>query len=292
MKIILSLLCGLFFYQIAFMTHAEERKKDYALYSAIYFWYAQLDLGVDPEKHTPTLPSLSAGSYDLSHYINANTTAGAHHILDIAIVSENNTQIQVEVTVEYYYQAPQKESETALPGRYLVQRLTLTQAPFQVVASQNIINELDDFNSRFIPSADRNLIRSLVYQWTDLLDHPYLASARRHMDEIIDMNSLFQGAEMGITDPYQYVLLLEALGHSQSRREIKNMRIIPLENKEDSYQVIFEYQWTVMNSLGERELAQIGVKLSVDIVGKRAVINAYQEQYLPPVTDLGAETRC
>lgn len=312
MKMIVSVICFVILYQVSLSTFAQEQQKDYALYSAIYSWYGQLDLGVAPNNIASTSLSFDKGEYDLSYRSNTPiekcnpegitpkevATMGAHHVLDIVKVSEDNVSINVEVTLEYYYQVSsilsvaQKEPITAVPARYLVQALTLEKASLNVINSRNIINELDDYPSRFIPSAERNLIRALLYQWTDLLDHPDLPRSQDHIDLLVEANSDFQAAELDTTDPYQYLLLLEALGHSQSRREIKNVRIIQLDSQDGQYQVTFEYQWAVINSFGEPALAQIGVKIRINIVDNKAIIHTYEEQYLPPVTDLGAEIRC
>lgn len=294
MKIILSLVCLVILSHVPFIAFAQTPKKDYVLYGAIYAWYGQLDmLGVSERDVL-----IEKGINDFSYLKTEQGLPGAHHILNINLLDDNAHQMQAEVTLDYYYpvssqdSAHQGQTRGALPARYLVQRLTLEKDPLRVIDSHNIINELDDYPSRFIPSAERNLIRALLYQWTDLLDHPEGANVHAAIDEWIDINANFQGAELNVIEPHQYFFLLEALGHSFSRREIKNVRIIPLANEASTYQVLFEYQWTVLNSFGEQELAQIGVSLKVNIVDTRAVIQEYEEVYLPPVTDLGAEIRC
>ncbi|WP_298770154.1 hypothetical protein [uncultured Shewanella sp.] len=294
MKIILSLVWLVILSHVSFTVFAQTPKKDYVLYSAVYAWYGQLDIAGIPEQDV----LIGKGVNDFSYLQTEQGLSGAHHILNINLLDDNEHQMQVEVTLDYYYQvssqdtAYQGQSSAALPARYLVQRLILEKDPLGVIDSHNVINELDAYPSRFIPSAERNLIRGLLYQWTDLLDHPEEVNVHAAIDEWVDINANFQGAELNVIEPHHYFFLLEALGHRFSRREIKNVRIIPLENEASTYQVHFEYQWMVLNSFGEKELAQIGVRLKVKIVDKRAVIKEYEEVYLPPVTDLGAEIRC
>ncbi|QQX79489.1 hypothetical protein JK628_18470 [Shewanella sp. KX20019] len=285
MKIAIYLLLTLLFVNVSTFANADEQRKNYALNGAIYQWYGQLDRGILPtdlvSKSSIDQPSL----FDSSYYQNGQIVAGAHHLLQITPITKDSQHTQVEVTFEFYHY---DEEQTRVTGRYVIQSLTLENDNLSLVSSQNITNELDDFESKYIPSSDNNLIRSLVYRWTNSLDKPGSVNIK----QLITASAPFKAAETSVASAKQYPLYLASLNFSDSRRVIKNLQISKQVIAQGRYSVSYEYQWTAINAEGELELAQVGVNLSVDVANGIAVISDFWEEYLPPVTDLGAEIRC
>ncbi|MCE9685592.1 hypothetical protein LZP73_05100 [Shewanella sp. AS16] len=266
------------------LSQAAEQEIDYSLYGAVYAWYAQLDLGVLP-RHLATADS----ELDFAEYPQAQPQRGAHHILKLTQLTADDAQRRVEVTVDYQDRPTDGD---LVQGRYLVQELTLTSDGFKVSRSQTRVNEPDDFTSRYRAAADNNLIRALLYRWTQALDSQ--AQAQPPQTGLMPMlaeHAQFESPEPQVQAPQQYLPYLRVLKHSKSRRAIKNLNIEP-GSAAAEYRVNFEYQWTAINQEGDTELAQLGVEMRIEIRDGVAVIAAYREAYLPPVTDPGAETRC
>lgn len=162
-------------------------------------------------------------------------------------------------------------------------------AAMALTALTTEVHEQDDFDSRFRPSAESNLIRALIYRWTAQLDSP----GTLHPQGLppFTKTASFIAPEKGINNPAAYLNHLNSLQLKSSRREIKNL-ILQSGAEPGEYQVSFEYQWRAQNARGEEELSQIQVDMTLVVTDGQAVISAYRERFLPPVTDLGAEIRC
>ncbi|NMH66439.1 hypothetical protein [Shewanella salipaludis] len=257
---------------------AADEPVDYSLHGAIYAWYGQLDLGTTPEQLITKDSQL-----DFAEYPQGKPTVGAHHILSIEPLPSEDGLRRVEVTLEYL---PWDPDNLEGNGHYLIQELSLTQDTLLVRSSQTTLDEVDDFISSYREASDHNLIRALIYRWTQTLDNP----GRNSLQAMLSANASFQSPEAGIDEPAAYLAWLQAREDKQSRRVIKNLAITPLAPQE--YQAQFEYQWTAINPQGETELAQVAVELRLRVHNGIAIITGYRERYLPPVTDLGAEIRC
>lgn len=301
--------------------YAAEFIKDYLINAQVYTWYGELDASqqwhekypnakVDLKEYAQELPQglSQGGPLEQAHW-----QAGAHHILDISPLPESAPGFtQVRVTVEFY---PQADNDEPVQGYYLQQLLSFEQ---QNPSSSPSLNpsfsprlskvetefiEQDDFGSRFISSSDTNLIRGFLYRWTQGLDEP----ETDNLSLWLSPEAKLALAEAQITSIVDYQVYLSGLGLTQSRRAIKNLQIQPvsaakaISAEQDSiegrhsrveYRVEFEYQWSALNGEGEIEMANIGVVIYLHVQHGRVQVKGYQEQYLAPKTDLGAEIRC
>jgi hypothetical protein len=295
--------------------YADELIKDYLINAQVYTYYGELDASQQWREKYPN------AKVDLQEYAQENSKgrspsqpqahwqAGAHHILDISPLPENTPLLtQVRITVEFY---PQANNDEPVQGYYLQQLLSFEHHNHSSSPSLNSsLNlslskvetefiEQDDFGSRFIASSDTNLIRGLLYRWTQGLDEP----DTDNLSLWLSPEAKLALAEKEITSIVGYQAYLAGLGLTQSRRAIKNLQIqavseegvisVEQEGIEGrDYRVEFEYQWSALNGEGETEMANIGVVIHLHIQQGKVRINRYQEQYLPPKTDLGAEIRC
>jgi hypothetical protein len=271
------------FCQTATAEQADENIKDYLIHASVYQWYGELDSNENWRNSHPQ------AVLDFKEYPHKSWQKGAHQILDIAPIIEDeasNTQAtshRVRVTLEFY---PAVEGSDHVTGQYVQQLVTFSLKTQQVLKVETEFNEQDDFESRYIASADTNLIRAFLYSWTQGLDEPSSVSLTHWL--ISDAQVTLAEPQINTIDAYQ--ALLRSQGLSQSRRVIKNLKISPLN--EDQYQVEFEYQWSALNAQGENEIANIGVSISLTVTDGKVQIKAYKEQYLAPKTDLGAEIKC
>lgn len=259
---------------------ADNDAKDYLIYANVYQWYGELDTS----QHWRELQPQAV--VDLQEYPQGKWQAGAHHILNIATIdlaasAQTVAQTQVRVTVEFYLKGKDDE---AVIGRYLNQVLTFEHQ--KIVRVHTELNELDDFESNYIASADTNLIRGFLYRWTQGLDEPG-STALNHW---LAADAKIELAEAGINNINDYQVSLSEQGLVQSRRAMRNLKITPLGNAK--YQLEFEYQWSALNAQGENEMANIGVLIGLTVIEGKLQIQTYKEQYLAPKTDLGAEIKC
>ncbi|MBB1270695.1 hypothetical protein [Shewanella sp. SR44-3] len=285
--------------------YSTELIKDYLVNAQVYQWYGDLDASQMWREKYPS------AKVDLQEYSQGQPQGqsqgqwqpGAHHILDITPLPENTPFItQVRVTLEFY---PQEIHREKVVGYYLQQLLSFDQRSgdfnlsLQRVETESI--EQDDFESRFMPSSDSNLIRGFLYRWAQGLDEP----ETDNLSVWLAQNAKISLAEAQIATIADYQAYLAGLGLTQSRRAMKNLQINPLVATEISdieaaqntvgakaYQVEFEYQWSALNAQGETEMANIGVVIRLTVEQGKVQIQFYQEQYLAPKTDLGAEIRC
>lgn len=261
----------------------DENIKDYLVYANVYQWYGELDTDQSwQEKHPQAV-------IDFSEYLQGHWQAGAHHILEISAVTDSvetegdALSNQVRVVLEFYPENPNAEP---VLGQYLAQLLTFDSSNNRVLKVETQFNEQDDFESSYIPSAETNLIRSFLYRWTQGLDEPGsdLLSRWFAADAKVEL------AETNISTIAAYQTQLSEQGLIQSRRVMKNLRIMPMGAQQ--YQLEFEYQWSALNAQGENEMANIGVSVELTVVDGKVLILVYREQYLAPKTDLGAEIKC
>lgn len=260
-------------------SQAAEQEIDYNLYGALYAWYGQLDLGT-----VPTSLATQEHELDFTQYPGGNPVAGSHHILNIAPQSSQDGLTQVEVTLEYQEFNPDNAEGQ---GHYLIQELSLIPGDWLISASKTVLDETDDFSSNYRPSSDTNLIRALIYRWTQVLDSP----KQQSLTPFLAKEASFVSAERQIKTPEQYLNWLLQQDYLSSRRAIKNWAIKATDSPGE-YSVVLEYQWTAVNRQGETELAQLEVKVLIQVKDGVASILDYREAYLPPVTDVGAEIRC
>jgi hypothetical protein len=293
--------------------YAAELIKDYLINAQVYTWYGELDASQQWREKYPNAkvdlkeyaPELIRGQSQGEPLEQAHWQAGAHHILDISPLPESAPLLtQVRVTVEFY---PQANNDEPVQGYYLQQLLSFEQQnpssspSLSKVETESI--EQDDFSSRFIASSDTNLIRGFLYRWTQGLDEP----ETDNLSLWLSPEAKLALAEAQITSIADYQAYLGGLGLTQSRRAIKNLQIQPMSEEkaisaeQDSiegrhsrmeYRVEFEYQWSAINGEGETEMANIGVVIYLHVQQGRVQVKGYQEQYLAPKTDLGAEIRC
>lgn len=256
---------------------APEIARDYAINAAVYQWYGKLDQGQIPPELTTADASISLPEY------NGQPSGGAHHLLSVELADIDNHQQRVDVTLEFLPHSLNGETQ----GHYLEAELYFDSQSLKLSALRPRVHEIDDFNSNYRSASDTNLIRALIFRWTEQLDNPaHIFAVAGHMG----VNG-FTAAETGPADARAYLDYLSALQYAKSRREIKNLNFNPTEQA-GVYRVEFEYQWRAWNALGEEELAQIAVQMTVVIEDGEAHARDYRETYLPPVTDLGAEIRC
>lgn len=258
---------------------ASDAVTDYRLQSAVYQWYGQLDLGQAPQ-HLMQSPT----RIDFAEYPGAIPVVGAHHILTITPMEVTDETARIEVELEYQ---PWMADATKSTGHYIIQTLTLNGTNGHLIASETLVNEKDDFISTYREASDLNLIRSLIFRWTHALDSPNGEA----LTTMLSHDARFRSPEPGDLGPVSYLDYLGSLQHSVSRRVIKNLNINASDDT-GTYHIDFEYQWSATNLQGVTELAQIGISMLVAIEDGKAVIHQYHSQYLPPVTDLGAEVRC
>ena len=270
-------------YQTATAQQADKSAKDYLVYASVYQWYGELDSNENWRQNHPQV------TLDFAEYPQNSWAQGAHQILDIAPVSEDSASNnppashQVRITLEFY---PAVADSDHVTGQYMQQLITFSLDYQQVLKVETEMNERDDFESRYIASADTNLIRAFLYSWTQGLDEPDSASLTQWLTSDAQVNL----AETQVADISDYQAHMQAQGLTQSRRVIRNLKISPLD--EQQYQVEFEYQWSAINGDGETEIADIGVSLRLSVVDGKVSVHVYTEQYLAPKTDLGAEVRC
>ncbi|QSX31116.1 hypothetical protein JYB88_05600 [Shewanella cyperi] len=274
-----ALISALLFGPLFIQPALAATPSDYLIQSAVYQWYGELDLGIQPKATVNT---------DLAEYPTGKPVAGAHQILAIDQIAEENGRLLLEVELEY-------QARDAGPGegRYLIQTLTLEnsdsapQAGPTLIASETQVNEIDELSGQFRPAAEQNLIRALLFRWTQALDYP----GSQALTSMLLPEASFTSPEPGQLSPVSYQAALQALNNQNSRRAIKNLSIGTAQ-ADGSYPVSLEYQWSAINQWGETELARVGVSMTVLVRDGRALIAHYQSQYLPPVTDPGAEIRC
>jgi hypothetical protein len=261
----------------------DENIKDYLVYANVYQWYGQLDTDQDWHEKQPQ------AVIDFSEYPQGRWQTGAHHILDIAAITDkagtgsDAVSHQVRVTLEFYPANPNAEQ---VVGQYLEQVITFDSSNNRVLKVETQLNEQDDFESRYIPSAETNLIRSFLYRWTQGLDEP----GSERLSHWFAADAKVELAEANIDTIAAYQIQLSEQGLTQSRRAMRNLLITP--SGAGQFQLEFEYQWSAFNAQGENEIANIGVSIRLTVIDGKVQIKAYKEQYLAPKTDLGAEIRC
>ncbi|WP_338589709.1 hypothetical protein VXM60_16085 [Shewanella khirikhana] len=261
---------------------AEENGRDYAINAAVYQWYGKLDQGQIPATLTNTNAEISLPEYAQS------PAGGAHHLLSVTLEDSDENpydsrQQRVAVTLEFLPRSNSGETR----GHYLEAELVFDSQTLKLSSLTPQVHEIDDFDSRYRSASETNLIKALVFRWTEQLDNP--ATITPVAKQIGTQN--FVAAEKGQADAAGYLGFLQSLHYVRSRREIKNLNLQPSEQP-GMYRVGFEYQWRAWNAEGEEELAQIEVQMTVVIEHSEAQVLEYRETYLPPVTDLGAEIRC
>lgn len=279
-----------FLWALSLPLHAGEPLKDYRLEAAVYQWYGALDSG--------TLFESGKGHklpFTLPEY-QGTQGGGAHHILAITPLltdtpiptaepqANSGSPLRASVSLEFLPPSPGDMTR----GHYLEVTMHF-DAALALTALTTEAHEQDDFDSRFRPSADSNLIRALIYRWTAQLDSPGTPYPMGLPPFTQDAS--FIAPEKGIDNAADYLGYLASLQHQSSRREIKNL-ILQSSAEPGEYRVSFEYQWRAQNARGEEELSQIQVDMTLVVTNGQAVISAYRERFLPPVTDLGAEIRC
>lgn len=268
---------------------AAEPLKDYRLEAAVYQWYGALDSGTAPasgeQAVAVTLPEYQGTQGGGAHHILAITPLPAATPLPATTpAARDGSPLQASVSLEFLPPSPGDMTR----GHYLEVTLSF-DAAMALTAHSTEVHEQDDFDSRFRPSADTNLIRALIYRWTAQLDAP----GTRYPNALppFTNGASFITPERGINTAEAYLSYLENLQHQSSRREIKNL-ILQSSVQPGEYQVSFEYQWRAQNARGEEELSQLQVDMTLILQDGQAKISAYRERFLPPVTDLGAEVRC
>ena len=271
---------------VSMSPRSEAAEVDYGLEASVYLWYASLDMGQADKRLAPQRDLV-----DHAEYAGNQPGNGAHHLMSINLISRSQDGIEVEVETEFQLTSPNLspnpatgEGETEVQGQYVVQRLSLDSQGL-VRSSVTLVNEYDDFTSRYRPAAEINLVRAALYRWTESLDK---------LDDVTLLGLLakdasFTGPEYASQTPSQYLAYLHSLNHSNSRRVIKNYSLTP---EDGQYRLSFEYQWTATNSDGDVELARVGVTMLLVVTPEGAKVMLYRAEYLPPVTDLGAEVRC
>ncbi len=263
---------------IVITSSAAAAEVDYGLEANVYLWYANLDMGQADKRLAP-----ESDLVDYAEYAGSLPSQGAHHLMSITPIARSQEGVEVEVETEFQLASP-TEGESEVKGQYVVQRLSLDNRGL-VRSSVTLVNEYDDFTSRYRPAAEINLVRAALYRWTESLDR---------LDDVTLLDLLakdasFTGPEDASQTPSQYLAYLHSLNHSDSRRVIKNYSLTP---EAGQYRLSFEYQWTATNSEGEVELARVGVTMLLAVTPEGAKVVLYRAEYLPPVTDLGAEVRC
>lgn len=234
---------------------------NYGLHSTIYQWFGQLDTA------NPAHES-------------------SHHILNIG---QPNPEGVVEVKLESQVARPGQGAEQGrYPGRYEERLLRVSKTFDKVLSSQSVVDTEDDFDSKYRPSRAINLIKSLVYGWTHSLD-VYDSSG---LQSYLLANVEFVAAEAQVKQVDDYVPYLLAQNYLKNHRDLSKLAIQPIEAGQDHYLVTFEYQWWAVSQQGNTEVAQMAVEMQVHIISGRAMIKTYQEVYLAPITDKGAEVRC
>ncbi|MCL1076695.1 hypothetical protein D5R81_05115 [Parashewanella spongiae] len=262
----------IFFVSFVPTTYAATTKLDYQLQGAVYSWYGQLD--ITPQKKGKN---------------------GAHHILSITPLRMKNGLTEVEVELEYL---PQKIGSDEIVGHYQIQKILINPVNAQVKNTEVVLDEVDDFTSRYRSSSDTNLIRAFVYRWSQLLDNASTSKQvnPKQWQKQFSSKSTFNPEESGLKSIPNYLAYLSTLQMKNSRHEIKNLNIRAqsnsLQDNSTRYSVEFEYQWKGINSYDENELAQVGINIELEIKNGQIIIHRYKANYLPPVTDLGAEIRC
>ena len=278
----LSLLCLPLLCLISVAHAAEENGRDYAINAAVYQWYGKLDQGQIPTTLTNANAEISLPEYAQS------SAGGAHHLLSVTPEDSDENrhdsrQQRVAVTLEFLPRSNSGETR----GHYLEAELVFDSQTLKLSALTPQVHEIDDFDSNYRSASETNLIKALVFRWTEQLDNP--ATITPVTKQIGTQG--FVAAEKGPADTAGYLGFLQSLHYVRSRREIKNFNLQPSEQP-GMYRVGFEYQWRAWNAEGEEELAQIEVQMTVLIEDGEAQVQEYRETYLPPVTDLGAEIRC
>ncbi|MCG9738430.1 hypothetical protein L1D32_09715 [Shewanella insulae] len=256
----------------------QAAEVDYGLEANVYLWYANLDMGQADKRLAP-----QSDLVDYAEYAGSLPSQGAHHLMSITPIARSQEGVEVEVETEFQLASP-NDGETEVRGQYVVQRLSLDNQGL-VRSSVTLVNEYDDFTSRYRPAVEINLVRAALYDWTESLDK--LDDNR--LLSLLGKDAGFIGPEDPTQSPSQYLAYLHSLNHSDSRRAIKNYSLTP---EAGQYRLSFEYQWTAINSDGEIELARIGVTMLIAVTPEGAKVLLYRAEYLPPVTDLGAEVRC
>jgi hypothetical protein len=269
--------------QTATAQKVDKNTKDYLIYASVYQWYGELDSNENWRKDHPQVV------LDFKEYPQNSWGKGAHRILDIAPLADITASDtppashRVRVALEFY---PATAGADHVIGQYVQQLVTFDRNLQQVLKVETELNEKDDFESRYIASASTNLIRAFLYSWTQGLDEPSSASLSHWLASDAQV-TLAEDQIIGLSN---YKAQIKALGLTQIRRVIKNLRISPLDKQR--YQVDFEYQWSALNAQGENEVANIGVSMRLSVIDGKVLIQVYTEQYLAPKTDLGAEVRC
>ncbi|MBE8168439.1 MAG: hypothetical protein HAW66_08750 [Shewanella sp.] len=250
--------------------HAVENKLDYQLQSSVYAWYGQLDIAQQK-----------------------NNKNGAHHLLSITPLGEKDGLTEVEVELEYLPKKNEGTESTEITGHYQIQKILINPITAQVNNTEMVLDEVDDFTSRYRSSSDSNLIRAFIYRWSQLLDNTSIGQSANSKlwQQLFAVKAIFTPEESQINSLTEYLSNLSSLKMKSSRHEIKNLSIRAQE-LENHYNIDFEYQWKIINQYGENELAQLGVEIEVEIKNGQVIIHLYKAKYLPPVTDLGAEIRC
>ncbi|WP_428617411.1 hypothetical protein [Shewanella sp.] len=259
----------------------QAAEVDYGLEADVYLWYASLDMAQYQQRLAKDV-----GLVDLAEYAGAEIRGGAHHIMSITPIAQSQDGSEVEVEIEFLLaSAMEIKAHSEVRGQYVVQRLNLDNLGL-VRSSVTLVNEYDDFTSRYRAAAPNNQIRAALYAWTQSLDS--LDGAR--LFSLMATDASFSGPEDPSQTLGQYLAYLKRLEHSDSRRVIKNLTLTP--ETAGIYRLNFEYQWTATNNQGEVELAQVGVVMLLSVSQQGVKVHLYRAQYLPPVTDLGAEVRC
>lgn len=269
------------FLDYSLLASANSSVSDYQLQSTIYHWYGLLD---KPELNLPAAVKL-----DLGEYKGNQRVAGAHHILSLTPISHMNGKTKVKIELEFL---PKLTDTSEVIGQYVIQQLTIDTTNKQILSSETKVNEVDDFSSNYREAGDFNLIKSFVYGWTHTLDK--LSEGKTVSTEVVKKFTSqveFTAEEAAAETPAQYIKLVKTQNYQQSRRAVKNLNIRK-QKQSDQYRISYQYVWNATNHDNENELAQVGVELTISIVNGEVQILRYQAEYLPPVTDLGAEIRC
>ncbi|WP_133406622.1 hypothetical protein [Parashewanella tropica] len=265
--------------------NAAEKRIDYPLNSAVYQWYGFLDSRNLTKEKQAQYPNV-----DFQELKDAKVIQGAHHLLSIVPIKQDNKIAEVEVELEFL---PKITDTNEVYGYYLIQTLKLDKQSGKILSSKTLTNEKDDFTSKFRSASAPNLIKAFIYQWTQHLDNLSVNQPNSHIswNKHFTANTKFNAEEASTSSLADYFNLLANTKAKTSRRAIRNLNIKPISGT-DQFQIDFEYQWSLLNQYDEDELAQLGVNLVVSIENGVVIVHEYKAKYLPPVTDLGAEIRC
>ncbi|MGB0895148.1 MAG: hypothetical protein ACPGUD_12140 [Parashewanella sp.] len=280
MRFISSIPClifSLFFVAVA-QVQAVETKIDYQLQGAVYQWFGLLDQS--------NQAITTKNSQKVIKHLNQK---GAHHLLSITTVDRYPSTTEVEVELEFLPKPSRADEE--IHGHYVIQTLLINPVTGEVSRSDILQNDIDDFTSRFRSSSDNNLIKGFLYHWTQLLDNASVANTDQPLQvKNVTTNTRFNSEERNLS-VQDYIAQLQTLNAQSSRRAIKYLKITPAQAPH-TFTVDYQYQWNLVNQDGEPELAQIGVTIKVMVKNGQVLVQEYKANYLPPVTDLGAEIRC